>query len=73
MAPLGQRVGTDKCAVCRKTFMPGDRAMQIFIVQKVAKNPAAGAFDFGAYISHEFELGHVRCADPGLDATIIGV
>lgn len=71
MAPLRQRVGTDKCAACRRQFMPGDRVCMVNIVMKVAKNPAAGSFDIGAFLAEDFELAHLRCADPGLDATII--
>jgi hypothetical protein len=42
-----------------------------YIVQKIGKNPEAKAFDFGAFLSEEFELVHIRCADPGLEGKII--
>ncbi len=66
-APLRQRVGTDKCAKCRQPFKPGDRVTVVYIVTKVGKNPSAKAFDFGAFLSEDFELAHVSCTDTGLN------
>lgn len=71
MATLGQKVGTDRCAKCRRQFMPGDRVCMVNIVQKVGKNPDSKRFDIGAYLSEDFELAHITCADPGLEAKII--
>jgi len=71
MARVGQNVGTDKCAKCRRAFMPGDRVSVIYIVQTVGKNPEAKRMDFGAFLCEDFELGHITCADPGLEGKII--
>lgn len=71
MATLRQKVGTDKCAKCRKTFMPGDRVTVVYIVQHVGKNPESKRTDIGAFLSEDFELAHITCADPGLEGQII--
>jgi hypothetical protein len=60
------------CAVCRKQFKPGDRVSTAFIVQSVGRNPSNK--EFGAFLSEEFEMVHITCADPQLMGIgIIGV
>lgn len=66
-----QRVSTAECAKCRKAFKPGDRVMQVLIVEKVGKNPMA-AWEKGAFLCSDFELAHVICPDPGLEGLPIG-
>lgn len=70
MASTEQRIGTDKCARCRKEFQPGDRVVQVLIVVKTMRNPKV-AWERGAMLSPDFELAHVACADPGLEGKII--
>lgn len=69
-APTTQRVSTAQCARCRKDFGPGDRVVQVLIIEKTARNPKA-AWERGSMLSPEFELAHVACADPSLDGKII--
>lgn len=69
MATLRQKTPTTECAVCHKPFMPGDRVVSIFIVQKVGRNMETK--DVGAWLGEEFELAHAVCADPGLEGRII--
>lgn len=71
MSQIGQRVSTAECARCRKTFKPGDRVVQVLIVEKVGRNPKA-AWERGAFLCPDFELAHVSCVDTGLDGRIIG-
>lgn len=51
--------------------MPGDRVTIVYIVQKVGKNPDSKRLDIGAYLSEDFELAHITCSDPGLEARIL--
>lgn len=69
-APTEQRVSTAQCARCRKDFSPGDRVVQLLIVEKVAKNPMA-AWERGAMLCPDFELAHLSCADPGLNGMVL--
>ena len=52
------------CAVCRKQFKPGDRISTVYIVMSVGRNP--GNKEFGSFLSEEFEMAHINCADPQL-------
>jgi len=69
MATLQQKTPTAECTVCHKLFMPGDRVISVFIVQKVGRNMET--MDVGAWLGESFELAHVVCADPGLEGRVI--
>ena len=69
MASLRQKVPTTLCAVCRKPFMPGDRVVTVYIVQKTGHNMETK--DMGAWLGEDFELMHAACPDPGLEGRII--
>ena len=69
MAPPAKRCENTICARCHKPFKMGERVTPIYIVSKVGYNMATK--DAGAWLLEEFELGHISCADPGLDSAII--
>lgn len=66
---LRQRVPLTTCARCRKMFMPGDRVVTAFIVQKIGRNPSGK--DMGAFLGDDFELVHGECGDPSLSGKLI--
>ena len=71
MATLCQKTPTSQCAVCHRSFMPGDRVLPVYIVQQVGRNMETK--DIGAWLGGDFELMHAACADPGLEGRIIGM
>lgn len=66
---LRQRVALTTCARCRKKFIPGDRVLPAYIIQKVGRNPEGR--DMGAFIGEDFEFVHASCADPTLEGKVI--
>lgn len=67
-APTHPRFTTDRCAKCQKTFAPGDRVQVINIVVKAGRK---SVHELGAWLSEEFELGHINCQDPQLTPGLI--
>jgi len=67
---LYQRVPTNQCAKCLKSFQPGDRVTMFFIVHSAGKNPN-NPRELGATLGEEFELGHVDCTNPQLAAAVL--
>lgn len=68
--PLYPRCSPDLCVRCRKKFMPGDRVNIVHIVSQTGKNPDNPA-QMGAWLSSEFEMAHVECADTSLEGRLI--
>ena len=64
------RCDGDTCVLCRHKFKRGDRVQVVNIVEKVGANPN-NPKEFGSWLSAEFEIRHVNCADTGLDGAII--
>jgi len=69
-APLVPRCNADTCVKCRRKLAPGDRVTVVQIVEKLGVNPA-NRLQMGAWLTGEFEMTHVVCADPTLDNSII--
>jgi len=65
------RCNGDTCILCRRKFEAGDRVQVVHIVEKIGANPMSPR-DVGAWLSSEFELKHVICADTGLEGALIG-
>jgi hypothetical protein len=63
------RTDASTCVVCRKKFTPGDRVTTCFIVEKIGRNPETR--EFGAFLSENFEMAHINCADPALSGRVI--
>jgi hypothetical protein len=69
---LRPRHGADTCARCRNRFNPGDRVIQVWIVQSLGRTPnAATPWDRGAWWGHEYEVAHVDCVDRALEGKVI--
>jgi hypothetical protein len=64
-APIAARTAGDTCVRCRKKFQPADRVQVCNIVVKTGTG--RNALEVGAFLSHEFELAHVNCADAQLE------
>jgi len=69
-APAYPRSAPNLCIRCRKVFERGDRVQIVHIVSSVGKNPD-NPMQMGAWLSAEFELAHVECADRGLEGVVI--
>lgn len=69
MNPTHPRCASDTCVRCRKKFSTGDRSQIVMIVDKVGRNPKTQ--EIGAFLSEQFELAHIDCADVGLSGRII--
>lgn len=71
MVILGQRVDLDTCVKCRKKFKPGDRIVQVYIIDKIGKDPRP-PHGPGAFLNDSFEFGHYDCNDVGMNNPIGG-
>ena len=63
------RCDSTTCIQCRRAFQPGDRITVAHIVVKTGRNEATR--ELGAFLSDEFELSHVNCADPQLSGQVV--
>lgn len=71
-APLYPRCSPDLCVRCRKKFGMGDRVALVHIVTAVGKNPDNPA-QMGAWLSSEFEMAHIDCADAALNGRMLAL
>ena len=69
-APLFPRCTPDLCVRCRKKMTPGDRVTIVHIVTGIARNPD-NPMQMGAYLSGEFEMAHLDCADVSLEGRVL--
>jgi len=67
---LHPRCSPDCCVRCRQRFLPADRVVVVHIVSKTGPAPD-NHMQMGAWLSAEFELAHVECADPGLSGRVL--
>jgi hypothetical protein len=68
--PLHSRGYTDTCVKCKHKFKAGDRVQMIYIVQGIGHAPH-NQRELGAMLGEDFEMGHLECADPTLNGTVI--
>ena len=69
-APLFPRCSPDLCVRCRKKFQPGDRISIVNIVERTGAHPD-NPMQMGAWLSSEFEMAHVECADVSLAGRVL--